>query len=147
MKLKMVVFLILILLFQNALAFEPEKEEEQTKKFRINRNLEIPFTLEDRERMIRIEEGLKYNQQQISELRSSTQQQISELRSFMLWGFGITFAGIFALIGFVIWDRRTAINPVLRKQQELEEKIERVLKEYAKVEPKLEQILRSIGML
>lgn len=143
----MVVFLILILLFQNALAFEPEKEEEQTKKFRINRNLEIPFTLEDRERMIRIEEGLKYNQQQISELRSSTQQQISELRSFMLWGFGITFAGIFALIGFVIWDRRTAINPVLRKQQELEEKIERVLKEYAKVEPKLEQILRSIGML
>jgi len=39
----------------------------------------------------------------------------SDLQSFLLWGFGIVFAGIFALIGFVLWDRRTAIAPATRK--------------------------------
>jgi len=39
-------------------------------------------------------------------------QQISELKSFMLWGFAILFAGMFAIVGFVLWDRRTAKNLV-----------------------------------
>ena len=68
----------------------------------------------------------------------------------MLWGFGITFAGIFALIGFVLWDRRTAISPVIRETKDLierEQKIERVLKEYAREEPRLKEILKRGGML
>lgn len=73
-----------------------------------------------------------------------------ELQGFLLWGFGVVFAGIFALIGFVLWDRRTAIAPAIRKNQELEEresKIEQALKEYAKNEPRLKEILRHIGLL
>jgi len=30
--------------------------------------------------------------------------------------------GIIALIGFVVWDRRTALSPVIRKTKDLEER-------------------------
>jgi len=33
-----------------------------------------------------------------------------------------SFAGIFALIGFVLWDRMTALAPAIRKNRELEER-------------------------
>jgi len=51
------------------------------------------------------------------------------------------------LIGFVIWDRRTALAPAIKKNKELEERgdlLERALKEFAKVEPKLAEILKSL---
>ncbi|MCL5277293.1 MAG: hypothetical protein M1517_05925 [Deltaproteobacteria bacterium] len=68
----------------------------------------------------------------------------------MLWGFGILFAGMFTLIGFVIWDRRTALAPAIRKNKELEEKEElfkKALKEYSKTEPKLADILKSLHLM
>ncbi|MBI5187623.1 MAG: hypothetical protein HZA07_00900, partial [Nitrospirae bacterium] len=74
---------------------------------------------------------------------------ISDLKTFMLWGFGILFGGMGILIGFVIWDRRTALSPVVRKNRELEEReelLEKALKEYAKVEPKLAEILKSLKL-
>lgn len=55
-----------------------------------------------------------------------------------------------ALIGIVVWDRRTAITPAIRKNKELEEredKIEKALKEYANKEPRLAEILRSVGIM
>jgi hypothetical protein len=55
-----------------------------------------------------------------------------------------------ALIGIVVWDRRTAITPAIKKNKELEEredKIEKALKEYAYKEPRLAQILRSVGIM
>ncbi len=74
----------------------------------------------------------------------------SDLQSFLLWGFGIVFAGIFALIGFVLWDRRTAIAPAVRKNRELEErenKVETALKEYAEKEPRLKEALKHAGLM
>lgn len=78
------------------------------------------------------------------------QQQIADLRDFMLWGFGVLFAGMFTLIGFVLWDRRTALSPAIRKNKELEEreeKLEKALKEYSIKEPRLAEILRSVGIM
>jgi len=77
-------------------------------------------------------------------------KMIDGLVNIILGGFGIVFAGIFALIGFVIWDRRTALAPAIRKNQELEEReqrLEKAIREYAQREPKLTEILRSVGML
>ena len=112
------------------------------------------FTQKDRERLIRletkVEEGQKALQRQITDLRVDTQRQSDDLRTLILWGFGILFGGMGLLIGFVIWDRRTALEPVAKKYQELEEqggKYEKALKEYAKVEPKLAEILRSMNLL
>lgn len=89
----------------------------------------------------------------IKEIRAdirSIQQQIADLRDFMLWGFGVLFAGMFTLIGFVLWDRRTALSPAIRKNKELEEreeKLEKALKEYSIKEPRLAEILRSLGIM
>ena len=112
------------------------------------------FTQKDRERLIRletkVEEGQKVLQRQITDLRATTQRQTDDLRALILWGFGILFGGMGLLIGFVIWDRRTALEPVAKKYKELEEQGEmykRALKEYAKVEPKLAEILRALNLL
>ncbi|MFN3947649.1 MAG: hypothetical protein ACK4LA_06120 [Aquificaceae bacterium] len=55
---------------------------------------EVPFTQEDRDRLIRVE---------------ALEKQIDELRTLMLWGFCILFSGMGILIGLV---RRTTISPI-----------------------------------
>jgi hypothetical protein len=68
----------------------------------------------------------------------------------MMWGFGLLFTTMIGLVGFVLWDRRTALSPAIRKNKELEErndKIEKALKEYAYKEPKLAEILRNVGLM
>jgi len=77
------------------------------------------------------------------------EKRIDSLRGLMLWGFGILFMGMFALVGFVLWDRRTAIAPVQRDTKylmEREEKLEQALKKYAIMEPKLAEALKSVGI-
>lgn len=132
-------FLILLMvLFFNSLTFSEE----------------VSFTKEDRDRLIRLEVKLeksyKFLQKQIDEVSKSLQKQIDDLRTFMLWGFGILFGGMGLLIGFVIWDRRTAVAPVARGQRELEErseKIEKAFKELAKHDSRVAEILRNVGLL
>ena len=111
------------------------------------------LTISDREiieRLTRLEEGQKALEKRIDGLQDSLQSQISDLHNLVVGGFGIVFVGIFGLFGFVIWDRRTAITPVVRKTRELEEREEltvRVLKAYADKEPGLAEIMRSLGLL
>jgi hypothetical protein len=77
-------------------------------------------------------------------------RRFDELRNFMLWGFGVTFSGIFALIGFVLWDRRTALAPAVRRAEELherEQRLEAALRDYAARAPDLAESLRKAGIL
>ncbi len=111
---------------------------------------EIPFTQDDRDRLIRLEtkvdEGQKALNQRIDDLR----EEVKDLKTFMLWGFGILFGGMGILIGFVIWDRRTALAPAVKKNKELEEreeKIEMALKELAKKDPNVAEALKHVGLL
>jgi hypothetical protein len=73
-------------------------------------------------------------------------QRITDMNNLLY----VVLGGIIALIGFVIWDRRTAVAPVARKNRELEERedlLEKVLKEYAKKEPQLAEVLRNVGLI
>ena len=136
--------------------------------FAITLAKEVPFTQEDRDRIRnvelkveRLEEGQKHLQKQIDELKrdtqrqfdelkKDTQRQFDELRTFLYWGFGILFGGMGILIGFVIWDRRTAVEPVARKIREIEEreeKLEKVMKKLAKKDPEIEKILKEEGLI
>ncbi len=118
---------------------------------------EVPFTQEDRDRIRnvelkveRLEEEQKHLQKQIDELKRDTQRQFDELRTFLYWGFGILFGGMGILIGFVIWDRRTAVEPVARKLREIEEReerLEKVMKKLAKRDPEIEKILKEEGLI
>ncbi len=86
---------------------------------------EIPFTQDDRDRLIRLEEGQKALNQRLDDLSKGIDdlnRRIDDIQTFMLWGFGILFGGMGILIGFVIWDRRTALAPAIKKYKELEKK-------------------------
>ncbi len=107
---------------------------------------EVSFTQEDRDRLIRLEEGLKAVNQRIDGLEKSVNQRIDDLRDLIY----VVIAGMIALVGFVIWDRRTALAPAIRKYRELEEreeKIERALKELATKDPKVAEALKHVGLL
>lgn len=121
---------------------------------------EVPFTQEDRERLIKLEtkldEGFKTINQRIDDINKriddtnrridDTNKRIDDLRDLIY----VVLGGMIALIGFVIWDRRTALAPVVKKYRELDErseKIEQALKELAKRDPKVEEVLRHVGLL
>ncbi len=125
---------------------------------------EVPFTLEDRDRLIRVEEGLKAVNQKVEEGLRSVNQRIDFLQNIMLGGFGVLFSGMIALVGFILWDRRSTLAPVVRKNKELEEEllitqrrtrdleereanIERALREYAEKDSRLQEILRGFRLL
>ncbi|MDI6752353.1 MAG: hypothetical protein QME07_05835 [bacterium] len=85
----------------------------------------------------------------VEEGQKSLQRQIDGLKTLVLGGFGVIFAGIFALIGFVLWDRRSALAPAVREMKALEERegrLEKILREYAQKEPELAAIMRSITL-
>ena len=118
--------------------------------FSISYGQDISYSQEDRERLIKletkVEEGYKALNQRINDLREDLRDQ----RSLLLWCFGILFGAIVGLIAIVIWDRRTAISPVVKRNKELEERvymIEKILKESAKVEPWLADILESSNFM
>jgi len=105
----------------------------------------------------RLEEGFKALNQRIDdtnrhidELKQDLSQRIEELRQTLLWGLGVMFAGMFALVGFVIWDRRSALAPAVRQMEglrEREEKLEAALREYASRTPELAESLKKMGLL
>ena len=113
------------------------------------------------ERLSRIEEGQKSSEQRFTglerridavetRLEQKIDQRFGELRDFILWGFGVTFAGIFALVGFVLWDRRTALAPAVRRIEELqyrEKRLESALRDYAQGKSDLATSLRNSGLL
>ena len=62
----------------------------------------------------------------------------------------VILAGIFVLFGFVLWDRRTALAPAIKKTKELEEKeemIEKVLKELARQDQKVKDAMKHAGFM
>ncbi len=62
----------------------------------------------------------------------------------------VILAGIFALFGFVLWDRRTALAPAIKKTKELEEKeemIEKVLRDLARQDPKVKDAMKHAGFM
>lgn len=113
--------------------------------------------LENRERFIkleaRVEEGFKAidqrfasMDQRFTERFAAMDQRITDMNNLLY----VIIGGIIVLIGFVIWDRRTAVAPVARKNRESEEReelLEKALREYAKKEPRLAEVLRNIGLL
>ncbi len=94
--------------------------------FSISIAKEVPFTLEDRDRIIRLEENQKEGFKALMQRIDDTNKRIDDVINIMLWGFGVLFAGMMSLIGFVIWDRRSALAPAIRKTKELEEREEKI---------------------
>lgn len=148
---KKVVVLGLIITFSCSLfpilSFAAESEGTLTDKELLTtfHNLDIKIT--------RIDVGQKNLSQRIDGLGKRIDElanRIDGLTTMILGGFIGVFIGIFSLIGFVIWDRRTALSPVISKTKELEGNRDltfKVLKEYALKEPKMAEVLKTLGLM
>jgi len=108
---------------------------------------EIPFTLADRDRLIRVEAKLEEIDKRFEQIDKRFEQidkrfeqldkrfeqidkrfeqfgkQIDQLFNF-LWIFAVIFTSItVTTIGFAIWDRRSMIRPFEVKTKEIEERM------------------------
>lgn len=77
-------------------------------------------------------------------------KQLDQLVNIFI-GIVAAFTGIVAVtIGFAIWDRKTAIAPVVRRLREIEtenERIKNALKEISEKNPDFAEVLRHAGLL
>ena len=121
---------------------------------------EVPFTLDDRDRLIRLEaeqkalrnemnarfEGIEND---LGTKLESQQSQIDDLKIMFRWGFSILITLMLFILGYIIWDRRTALNPIRERveQEKIEvEKIKAVLKEMGESDQKIAEILKRTAM-
>ncbi len=92
------------------------------------------------ERLTRLEEGQKAINQRLNEMN----KRIDMLASLIY----VIIAGIFGLIGFVVWDRKSMAEQVRRQLEE--SKIRDVilaLREYGREHPEFEEVLRRFDLL
>ncbi|MCH8317436.1 MAG: hypothetical protein IIA88_02905 [Bacteroidetes bacterium] len=86
---------------------------------------EVPFTLEDRDRLIRLEENVQSLQYEIREFKAEMREFRAEIRADIRMLIYTFFGGIFVLIssvvGFVLWDRRTTLAPVVKENNSIKQ--------------------------
>lgn len=89
---------------------------------------QVPFTQEDKERLIRLEEGQKSINQRLDHIETA----IQDIKDDAKWNFRLLLGAIAVMIGLLFWDRRTAISSVEKRIRELEAVIEAAPKLKAK---------------
>jgi len=115
---------------------------------------EIPFTLDDRDRIIRTEQKIASLDAKVASLDSKIDSKVDGLRQEMSARFDQLFQFLWAIIGifttmmvsvfgFAFWDRKLSMSPLKREN----EKIISVLRDYSKNQPKLLEILKNAGLL
>ncbi len=122
-----------------------------------SQNQTVPYTLADRDRQIRMEEKIESFRNEIDTKFEGQQRQIDDLKelilmqnSFLYWAFGVIITIVLFTLGYTIWDRRTALQPVREKTYSVSEKVnvlESILKEEAKSNIRLAGIMKSYGIL
>ncbi len=116
---------------------------------------EVPFTLEDRSRIIRLEEGQKAIMQrfeQIDKRFEQVERQIDRLIDIMLAIFAGQIALVATVIGVLIWDRRTVVK---KATDDALEKFEsgkfknllEAMKDLAKEDEKIARALKKYNLL
>jgi hypothetical protein len=94
----------------------------------------------------RLEEGQKALNQRIGDVNVGLNKRIDDLQATMRWWLGVLSFMIIALFGYIVWDRRTALHPVMERTSRAEKLLD-ALRQYSRSEPKLAEILRSFGLL
>jgi hypothetical protein len=100
---------------------------------------EIPFTLDDRDRIIRTEQKVEA----INQRFDAMDKRFDQLFNF-LWAFiGIFTAMMVSVFGFAFWDRKLSLAPMKRDNL----KTLNALRDFAEHQPKLKEILKNAGLL
>jgi len=118
---------------------------------------EVPFTLDDRDRIIRTEqkieavktemnarfEGVDKRFESVDKRFDNVDKRFDQLFNFLWAIIGIFTTMMVSVFGFAFWDRKLSLAPLKRE----DEKLKSVLLEYSRFQPKLAEILRNAGML
>jgi len=122
---------------------------------------EVPYTLEDRDRLIRVEarlyeidkrfEQLDKRFEQIDKRFEQIDKRFDDMFTYLWILAGIFTALTGSTIGFAIWDRRSMIRPFEFRIKELEQgKIDRLissLRDIAQIDKNVADILRKHNLL
>ena len=137
---KKLLILVFVLLFSGIL-----KAQEQ--------QVVVPYTLADRDRTIRLEAKMEAFDAKMEALETKMDVKLEAVNAridYLFWLQGIIVALILFILGYTIWDRRTALQPALVQASKAEENSRNLiatLREYAKKHADLAEILRSHGIL
>jgi hypothetical protein len=148
---KKLLILVFVLLFSGIL-----KAQEQ--------QVVVPYTLADRDRAILTNAKINTLEAKINALNDKMevrfesidkqfmyqQKQIDDIKTLFYWGFGILITLFIFMLGYMIWDRRTAMQPALAQASKAEENSRNLiatLREYSKKHADLAEILRIHGIL
>jgi len=113
----------------------------------------VPYTLADRDRAIQTEakiNALDIRFESIDKQFIFQQKQIDDIKTLFYWGFGILITLLIFMLGYMIWDRRTAMQPALEQAAKVHENSRNLimtLREYSKKHADLAEILRTHGIL
>ena len=115
---------------------------------------EVPYTLEDRDRLIRVEARLYEIDKRFEQLDKRFEQidkRFDDMFTYLWILAGIFTALTGSTIGFAIWDRRSMIRPFEFRIKELEQgKIDRLissLRDIAQIDKNVADILRKHNLL
>lgn len=120
----------------------------------------VPYTLADRDRLSRMEAEIEILSTKITSLEEKMDvkfeavnarfDSVNERIDSLFWMMGLMAAFMIFLLGYTIWDRRTALKPALEKSVSVEDKNKNLiiaLREYARKHPDLADILKTHGLL
>src|SRR3989339_600865 len=108
----------------------------------------IPYTLDDRDRAIRTEAKIEILATGIASFEKTADiksESVNGRLDYVFWLQGVIVALILFMLGYTIWDRRTALKPALDKVTIVEERnstLVRALRDYAQNHPELARILK-----
>ena len=80
---------------------------------------EVPFTLDDRDRMIRTEQRLEAVQAEINARFSAVDKRFDQLFSFLWAIIGIFTTMMVSVFGFAFCDRKLSLAPMKREDEKL----------------------------
>ncbi|MCX6279679.1 MAG: hypothetical protein NT004_16515 [Bacteroidetes bacterium] len=97
---------------------------------------EIPFTLDDRDRIIRTE-------QKVESAKTEMNARFDQLFNFLWVIIGIFTTMMVSIFGFAFWDRKLSLAPIKKENQ----RIVSALLDFAKSHPKLTESLKNAGLM
>ena len=110
----------------------------------------VPYTLADRDRAILTEAKINALETKMDVKFDSQQRQLNDIKVLFYWGFGILITLFIFMFGYLIWDRRTAMQPDLDQSSKAEETSSNLilsLRKYSQKHVDLAEILRKHGLL
>ena len=105
--------IVIFILFFSSLLCNPTWAQEQ--------QVVVPYTLADRDRAILTEAKLGSLETSMNMRFENQQRQLDDIKILFYWGFGILITLFIFMLGYMIWDRRTAMQPALIQASRAEE--------------------------